>query len=124
MSAYGKNTSAGTGDCLLPRCRKPAANANPRQWQPMADNAVVWTPIKDSENQRGQRTFCLPVDGADPTIASMPRSSRASLGGYCYHVLNRGNGRRTVFRKDGDYAAFLKLLRQAGARTPVRLLAY
>jgi putative transposase len=54
----------------------------------------------------------------------MPRTARASQGGFCYHVLNRGNGRRTVFHKDGDYIAFLKLLHQAGERTPVRLLAY
>ena len=55
----------------------------------------------------------------------MPRSARASQGGYCYHVLNRGNGRRAVFHKDGDFAAFVKLLRQAGERTPgVRLLGY
>jgi putative transposase len=43
---------------------------------------------------------------------------------YCYHVLNRGNGRRTVFHKGGDFAAFVQLLREAGERTPVRLLAY
>jgi putative transposase len=54
----------------------------------------------------------------------MPRNPRASLGGYVYHALNRGNARRTIFHKDGDYAAFVNLLRQAGARTPVRLLAY
>jgi REP element-mobilizing transposase RayT len=54
----------------------------------------------------------------------MPRTARASQGGYCYHVLNRGNARRTVFHKDGDFAAFVKLLRQAGERVPVRLLAY
>jgi putative transposase len=54
----------------------------------------------------------------------MPRNPRASRGGYCYHVLNRGNGRRTVFHKHGDYAAFIKLLRQAGERTSMRLLAY
>ena len=54
----------------------------------------------------------------------MPRTARASQGGFCYHVLNRGDGRRTVFHKDGDFAAFVKLLRQAGERTPVRLLAY
>jgi putative transposase len=54
----------------------------------------------------------------------MPRHPRAAPGGYCYHVLNRGNSRRTVFHKDGDFAAFIKLLRQAGERTPVRLLAY
>jgi putative transposase len=45
----------------------------------------------------------------------MPRTARASQGGYCYHVLNRGNARRTVFHQDGDFAAFVKLLRQAGA---------
>jgi putative transposase len=55
----------------------------------------------------------------------MPRNPRSSLGGYCYHVLNRGNGRQTVFHKEGDFAAFVKLLRQAGERTPgVRLLGY
>jgi putative transposase len=54
----------------------------------------------------------------------MPRTARASQGGYCYHVLNRGNGRRTVFHKDGDFAAFVTLLRDAGERLPMRLLAY
>jgi putative transposase len=39
-------------------------------------------------------------------------------------VLNRGNGRRRVFHKEGDYAAFVKLLGQAGERAPMRLLAY
>jgi putative transposase len=57
-------------------------------------------------------------------ISFMARNPRASLGRYCYHVLNRGNGRRTVFHKDGDFAAFIKLLRQAAERIPVRLLAY
>ena len=54
----------------------------------------------------------------------MPRTRRASQGGYCYHVLNRGNARRTVFHKDGDYVSFLKLLHEAGERTPIRLLSY
>jgi putative transposase len=54
----------------------------------------------------------------------MPRSARSSQGGYCYHVLNRGNDRRTVFHKPGDYEAFRQLLTQARERTPVRLLAY
>src|SRR5262245_15978960 len=54
----------------------------------------------------------------------MPRTARALLGGYCYHVLNRGNGRRTVFHADADYRAFVELLRRAGDRTPVRLLAW
>lgn len=51
----------------------------------------------------------------------MPRTAQ---GGYCYHVLNRGNARRTIFYKKGDFAAFVKLLRQAGERTSMRLLAY
>jgi putative transposase len=54
----------------------------------------------------------------------MPRAARDSLGGYCYHILNRGNGRSTIFRKQGDYAAFVQLLREAGERVDVRLLAF
>jgi putative transposase len=54
----------------------------------------------------------------------MPRGARDSLGGYCYHVMNRGNGRRAVFHKPGDYDAFVKLLAEAGERIDVRLLAF
>ncbi len=54
----------------------------------------------------------------------MPRTARASVGGLCYHVLNRGNGQAEVFHKQDDYAAFLKLLAQASERVPMRLLAY
>ncbi len=39
-------------------------------------------------------------------------------------IHNRGNARRTVFRKDGDCAAFVQLLREAGQRVNVRLLAF
>jgi putative transposase len=55
----------------------------------------------------------------------MGRPLRASLGGYVYHVLNRGNGRRTVFFKDGDYEAFERILGEALEHVPgMRLLAY
>src|SRR5471030_829746 len=54
----------------------------------------------------------------------MPRSARASVGGYCYHVLNRGNARAEVFHKDNDYHAFVKLIRQASAPVPMRLLGF
>src|SRR5258708_3552781 len=57
-------------------------------------------------------------------MAAMPRSPRASQGGYCYHVLNRGNGRRTVFHKNGDFAAVVKLLREAGEPANMRLIGY
>ena len=40
----------------------------------------------------------------------MPRTARASVGGICYHVINRGNVRPEVFRKDDDYAAFHRTL--------------
>jgi putative transposase len=54
----------------------------------------------------------------------MPRTARASQGGICYHVLNRGNARRAVFRKGGDYQAFLTALNHACDRVPMRVLAY
>jgi putative transposase len=54
----------------------------------------------------------------------MPRTSRASVGGYCYHALNRGNGRAQVFHDGDDYDRFVRLLRQACARVPMRLVGY
>ena len=39
-------------------------------------------------------------------------------------MLNRANGRLPLFHKDGDYAAFVKLLKEAGERRPMRLLGY
>jgi len=54
----------------------------------------------------------------------MPRTARASVADYCYHVLNRGNGRAEVFHKAGDYLAFVELIAQASARLPMRVLGY
>jgi putative transposase len=55
----------------------------------------------------------------------MGRPLRTSLGGYVYHILNRGNGRATLFHKDGDYAAFLQVLAETQTHVPtMRLLAY
>jgi putative transposase len=54
----------------------------------------------------------------------MPRTARASVGGVCYHVINRGNGRAEVFHKDDDYAAFVRLIAEAGDRFGMRLLSY
>jgi putative transposase len=53
----------------------------------------------------------------------MPRTARASVGGYCYHVINRGNARAEVFHRDGDYRAFLDLLSDACNRIPMRILS-
>jgi putative transposase len=54
----------------------------------------------------------------------MPRAARASVGGVCYHVINRGNGQRKVFRKDADYEAFLKALAHACIEIPMSVLGF
>jgi len=54
----------------------------------------------------------------------MPRGARQVPGEWCYHVLNRGNGRQLVFRDDEDYASFLQALVDATKRVRMRLLAY
>lgn len=54
----------------------------------------------------------------------MPRTARASEGGLCYHVLNRGDARSEVIHKPADYDAFLDAVAESGVRVPDRLLAY
>jgi putative transposase len=54
----------------------------------------------------------------------MPRARRVFEAGGIYHVVNRGNGRRRIFRKDDDFQAFLKVLAEGLNRYPVELLAY
>lgn len=41
-----------------------------------------------------------------------------------FHVLNRGVGRRTLFDKDGDYAAFEKVIEETLRTRPMRCCAY
>lgn len=54
----------------------------------------------------------------------MARTARAAAGGVCYHVINRGNRRATVFHTPSDYESFIELMRHACDRTPMRVLAY
>jgi putative transposase len=54
----------------------------------------------------------------------MPRTSRASVANYCYHVLNRGNDSARVFHDDCDYEAFVALLAEATLLVPMRMIAY
>lgn len=54
----------------------------------------------------------------------MGRPPRISTGDVVYHVLNRSNGGRRLFRKSGDYQAFEKVLEQAKERVPVRIVTY
>ena len=53
---------------------------------------------------------------------TMPRTARASVGGVCYHVINRGNGKATVFHKTRDYDAFVELIAASCDRLPLRVL--
>jgi len=53
----------------------------------------------------------------------MPRTARASVGGLCYHVINRGNARAAVFHDPRDYEAFVRLIREACTRLPLDVLA-
>lgn len=54
----------------------------------------------------------------------MPRIARAFVEDAAVHVLNRGNNRKVIFRKPEDYEAFLRLMREADKKTPIRMLAY
>jgi putative transposase len=54
----------------------------------------------------------------------MPRTSRASQGGFLYHVLNRGNARNDVFHKPEDFLAFVNLMREAHDKVRMRLVGY
>jgi putative transposase len=54
----------------------------------------------------------------------MPRTARGSVGGYTYHVLNRGNSRSEVFHKPDDYQAFLQIMAEGSLRIAMRILAY
>ncbi|HJR61637.1 MAG TPA: transposase [Vicinamibacterales bacterium] len=54
----------------------------------------------------------------------MPRIHRSAPDGLAHHVINRGNNRKTVFHKVGDYQAFLRFMREAQDRIAIRILAF
>ena len=54
----------------------------------------------------------------------MPRTARASAGGVCYHVMNRGNAHVRVFHDPDDYREFIQLFSPACQRLPMRILSY
>ncbi len=54
----------------------------------------------------------------------MPRAARNLVDNEIYHVLNRGNGKQTVFESEADYAQFIRLLRHAKAEHPVSIFGY
>jgi len=54
----------------------------------------------------------------------MPRIRRSAPDGLAHHIINRGNDRKTVFHKIGDYLAFLRFMRAAQVCVPMRILAF
>src|SRR5271156_1127949 len=54
----------------------------------------------------------------------MPRNVRSAPGDVVFHCLNRGNDRGEIFSKEGDYAAFEKVMAEELTLVPMRLLAY
>lgn len=54
----------------------------------------------------------------------MPRSPRAHEAGVLYNALNRANLGAEVFRKEGDFVAFEKVLSEALQLYQVELFAY
>ena len=51
----------------------------------------------------------------------MPRTARASVGGICYHAINRGNNRARIYHADRDYEGFIELMVRACRRIPMRV---
>jgi putative transposase len=49
---------------------------------------------------------------------------RTAPGGFVYHVLNRGNGKRRIFEGDRDYLAFERVLAEMQERVSMRILAW
>jgi putative transposase len=54
----------------------------------------------------------------------MPRIMRGLVDGLTYHILNRGNGGQAIFHKEGDYKAFIELMKEAKGRNPIKIFAY
>ena len=54
----------------------------------------------------------------------MPRMNRIAIGDTIYHVINRANGRATIFKSAEDYTHFESLLEEAKELLDMRILAY
>ena len=59
--------------------------------------------------------------GEDTTI---PRGKRCFPEGTVFHVLNRGNGRQTLFFGSADYETFVRVVKEALLIVPMRILGY
>jgi putative transposase len=54
----------------------------------------------------------------------MARGPRIDVGGQIYHVINRANGRNTIFHTDTDYAHFENLLFKTAESSNTLCMAY
>jgi putative transposase len=54
----------------------------------------------------------------------MPRQARVAAADVVYHVINRANGRATIFHKEDDYQHFEALLQEAKDLIDMRILSY
>lgn len=54
----------------------------------------------------------------------MVRSACVADGGIAYHVLSRGVGRRTMFYRDADYSAFLRVIEDVRQQVAMTVIAY
>lgn len=54
----------------------------------------------------------------------MPRSARVAPGGEVCHVINRSAARFRMMRSEKDFLAFEKIMAEAMAKHPTRLLSY
>lgn len=66
----------------------------------------------------------MTVRPAPALLPAMARPLRIEFAGACFHVINRGNYRRTLFTGDGAAAAFERTLAEAAARFQWRIHAY
>jgi putative transposase len=53
----------------------------------------------------------------------MPRRLRIATGGLVYHVLNRAVGRQTIFKRESDYEAFVRVIERTHDLLPTRIAA-
>ena len=54
----------------------------------------------------------------------MPRQKRSDEAGIVYHVLNRGNDRKEIFKKPEDYDAFIRILDEGLQKYPAELFSF
>ena len=54
----------------------------------------------------------------------MPNDRRLTTGDIVYHVLNRAQGKKTLFFNNQDYQVFETILKEAKTKVSMRILAY